>query len=60
MPRIHVLVKDYGREGLEIVGVTTKDEIAQAWESGDAANRRVEADTEASIEPSGIPVSEKI
>lgn len=57
---IHVLVKDYGREGLTICGATTKDEVAQAWESGDGINRRVVVDTEASLSPTGIEVSEKI
>ena len=57
---IHVLVKDYGHEGLAVCGVTTQDTIAQAWESGDDRNRRIECDTDASLSPTPYLLAERI
>lgn len=60
MPIFHVLVKDYGREGLQVCGLTSKDSIAQAWESGAGENRRVEVDSEASLEATGYALSPRL
>lgn len=60
MSVFHVLVKDFGREGLTVCGLTNKDVVAQAWESGDVSNRRIEIDSEASLSPGGYDLSEKI
>jgi hypothetical protein len=58
--RIHVLIKDYGGEGFTVHGATTSGDVAQAWESAESSCKRIELDTEASIDASGISFAEKL
>lgn len=57
---IHILVKNYGVEGLTVHGATDDEAVAQAWESASSDCRRIEVDTMASINPQRIAISERL
>ena len=49
-----VLVKDYGRDGLAVCGITDLEFAAKIWQAGDASNDYVTVERDATPHSGGL------
>lgn len=49
-----VLIKDYGREGLTVCGITDLEFAAKIWQAGGSENDYVTVERDTTPDPSGL------